>query len=234
MMTAQTGTLFIVATPIGNLKDMTDRAQDILKGADLIACEDSRHTGMLLKHFDIRTKMISFHDHSHAGKTDRILSELLAGKHVALVSDAGTPLISDPGFPLVRDAIQRGIRVEGIPGPCAAINALVLSGFACEPFSFFGFLPPKDKKRRDWLNELVDEKRTLVFYESPYRLLKTLQDIADIFGDRRMIVAREMTKKFEDVIRGSAKSALNHYERKKILGEIVIVIEGVLRKVRHE
>ena len=216
----------MIATPIGNLGDITARALETLRSVDFVACEDTRKTGLLLHHFEIKKPLVSFHDHSHKGKAESLVGKLLSGKTVALVSDAGTPLVSDPGFPLVRDAIQNGIRIEGIPGPCALINALVLSGFATEPFAFFGFLPQKDKKRREFLCEVLHEKKTLIFYESPYRLLKSLKNIADIFGSRRIALMREMTKKFEEVVRETADEVFKHFEKKKILGEFVIVLEG--------
>jgi len=229
-MSIHSGTLFIVATPIGNVKDITDRAKEILRSVHFVASEDTRHTGMLLKRLDIRARLISFHEHSGSAKVQDFLSELMTGKNMALVSDAGTPLVSDPGFPLVQQAIEQGIRVEGIPGPCALINALVISGFASSPFSFFGFLPNKDKKKHDLLTNVSQEKRTLIFYESPHRLIKTLQVVSSIFGERRVVVTREMTKKFEEVIRGTAAQIISHFGAKSILGEIVIVIEGVPKK----
>ena len=220
-------TLYLVATPIGNLSDISARALEILNLVDLVACEDTRHSGLLLHHFNIKKPLVSFHEYNQKQKSVSIVDELLAGKNVALVSDAGTPLISDPGFGLVREAIEKGIRVEGIPGPSALVNALILSGFQTEPFAFFGFLPEKEKKRKDLLGEVVSEKKTLIFYESPFRLLRALKDIFDIFGERRISVAREMTKKFEEVVRGSAAEVSRHFEKKAPKGEFVIVIEGL-------
>ncbi len=219
-------TLYLVATPIGNLSDITARALEVLRSVDLVACEDTRKTGFLLHHFEIKKPLISFHNYSEQGKTKLVVKELLDGKSVALVSDAGTPLVSDPGFRLVREAIRNHIRVEGIPGPCALVNALILSGFQTEPFAYFGFLPEKEKKRKELLGELVSENKTLIFYESPYRLERALKDIAAIFKERSVAVMREMTKKFEEVVRGNASEILAHFEKKKPKGEFVIVIEG--------
>jgi len=226
MQTATPGTLYLVATPIGNLSDITFRALEILKSVDVIACEDTRHTGQLLKHFEIKKPLQSFHEHSANSKRFLLIDALQAGKSVALVSDAGTPLVSDPGFPLVRQAIESNVRIESIPGPSAVISALILSGFSCEPFAFFGYLPNKEKKRRDVLSGVLNEEKTLIFYESPHRLIRALKDIADIFKDRPIAVIREMTKKFEEVVRGSAGSIFQEFEKRKILGEFVIVIEG--------
>ncbi len=220
------GILYLVATPIGNLSDISVRACKILESVDLILCEDTRTTGLLLHHFNIKKPLQSFHSANENKKSSGFADLLVSGKSVALVSDAGTPLISDPGFPLVRDAIQKGIRIEGIPGPSALINALVLSGFSCEPFSFYGFLPEKEKKRKDLLSETVSEKKTIIFYESPYRILRALKDLSEIFGSRRISVAREMTKKFEEVVRGTAAEVLQHFENKTPKGEFVIVVEG--------
>ncbi len=227
MQTATPGTLYLVATPIGNLSDITLRAIEILKSVDIVACEDTRHTGTLLKHLAIKKPLQSFHEHSKDSKRFLLIDELQSGKSVALVSDAGTPLISDPGFPLVREAIENQIRIESIPGPSAVISALVVSGFSCEPFAFFGYLPNKEKKRREVLESVLNEEKTLIFYESPHRLVKSLHDISDIFQDRRIAVARELTKKFEETVRGRAAEVFRHFEKRKILGEFVIIIEGI-------
>ena len=216
----------MVATPIGNLSDITVRAQEVLKSVDVVACEDTRKTGMLLHVLGLKKKLESFHEQNENKKCGYLIDVLLAGKSVALVSDAGTPLVSDPGFPLVRDAIQKRIRVEGIPGPSALVNALILSGFQTVPFVFYGFLPQKDKKRRDLLADAAREGKTIIFYESPYRMLKTLRNISEIFGGRQIAVCREMTKKFEEVVRGDAAEMFRHFEKKKPVGEFVIVIEG--------
>lgn len=225
-MQAKVGVLYIVATPIGNLGDITARALTTLRLVDLVACEDTRKTGLLLHHFEIKKTMVSFHEYSNQERARFIIEELLSGKNVALVSDAGTPLISDPGFRLVRDVIQKNIRIESIPGPSALINALILSGFQPEPFAFFGFLPEKEKKRKEMLTETASEKKTIIFYESPYRIKKSLKNISEILGERRIAVMREMTKKFEEIVRGNAADILNHFEKKDPKGEFVIVIEG--------
>lgn len=225
-MNPANGTLYLVSTPIGNLGDLSERAKEILRLVDLVACEDTRTTGFLLHHFGIKKPLVSFHEYSRNKKTDFLISELLNGKNIALTSDAGTPLISDPGFPLIREAIEKGIKMEGIPGPSALVNALILSGFSCEPFSFYGFLPEKEKKRRDLLSQLKPINHTLIFYESPYRILKSLKDISEIMNTRRISVAREMTKKFEEVVRGSAEEIMQHFEKKPPKGEFVVVIEG--------
>lgn len=220
------GTLFLVATPIGNVEDFSPRAKRMMESADLVACEDTRRTGLLLHRLGIKKTLTSFHDHSGRSKLEFVLRELADGKQVVLVSDGGTPLISDPGFPLVREAIAKGIRIEAIPGPCALVQALIVSGFSCEPFVFYGFLPQKDNKRKTLLLEASREKKTIIFYESPYRMLKTLRDMAEIFGERRIAVARELTKKFEEVLRGSAAELLPHVEKNPPRGEFVVVVEG--------
>ncbi len=225
-MNESVGILYLVATPIGNLFDVTGRALEILRTVDLVACEDTRRTGLLLHHLGIKKPLQSFHEHSGTGKLELIVNMLVSGKKIALVSDAGTPLISDPGLPLVRQAITNGVQVEAIPGPSALINALILSGFSCEPFSFYGFLPQKEKRRRELFSKLVQDEKTLIFYESPYRVVRTLKDISEIFGSRKISVAREMTKKFEEVVRGNAEEVLVHFEKKNPKGEFVIVIEG--------
>ncbi|MBI4395345.1 MAG: 16S rRNA (cytidine(1402)-2'-O)-methyltransferase [Candidatus Omnitrophica bacterium] len=220
------GVLYLVATPIGNLGDITFRAVQTLREVDFVICEDSRRSGMLLKHFEIKKPLRSFHDHSSKSKQESVIHELKEGRRAAYITDAGTPLISDPGFTLVRDALEAGIRIESIPGPSAFVNALVISGLPTHSFAFIGYLPQKEKARRDALHELQDEPRTLIFYESPYRLLRTLEDMRDIFGDREASVSREMTKKFEETVRGNLSEISAYFEKRKILGEWVIVIAG--------
>ena len=222
----RSGILYLVATPIGNLEDITSRAVRILGEVDFVLCEDSRRSGLLLKRLEIKKPLRSFHDHTSVAKKKVIIEELKSGANAALISDAGTPLISDPGFDLVRDAIDADIRVESIPGPCALINALVVSSLPVHAFTFMGYLPQKEKARRDVLSELVREERTLIFYESPYRILRSLKDMLDVFGERRISVSREMTKKFEETIRGRISEVLGGLDEKKILGEYVIVVEG--------
>lgn len=220
------GVLYLVATPIGNLEDITLRALRILREVDFVICEDSRRSGMLLKHFEIKKPFRSCHDHTAEPKLQEILEELEAGQSAALVSDAGTPLVSDPGFPLVRRAIQRGIKVEAIPGPCALVNALIVSGLPMHAFSFRGYLPQKDKARRDALDRLKDEPNTFIFYESPYRILKCLKDLLEILGDRQISVSREMTKKFEETVRGPVSEVLTAFDGKETLGEFTVVVSG--------
>ena len=229
--------LFIVATPIGNLKDITLRALEILQTADVIACEDTRRTGQLLKHHNISEirggqapSLLSFHEHSGPGRVREIISLLKEGKNVALVSDGGTPLISDPGFPLVREAIREGIRVEAIPGPSAVIAALAASGLPTERFSFWGFLPAKSGQRKKELKEASSLEHTLVFFESPHRLTATLSEMAEIFGEREAVLCRELTKKFEEILRGTLAELTKHSKEKKLLGEMVLIVAGKGRK----
>jgi len=220
------GVLYLVATPIGNLADITLRAVQILREVDFVICEDSRRSGMLLKHLDIKKPLRTYHDHTSEGKHEALVRELKEGARAAYITDAGTPLISDPGFSLVRDLIQAGVRIESIPGPTAFVSALIVSGLPTHAFTFVGYLPQKDKARQNVLRELVTEKRSLIFYESPYRILKTLGNMLDIFGNRNASVSREMTKKFEETIRGTLSEIFNYFGRKKILGEWVIVVSG--------
>jgi 16S rRNA (cytidine1402-2'-O)-methyltransferase len=226
-MSESVGILYLVATPIGNLGDVTFRAIEVLKNVDFVICEDSRRSGMLLKRLGIKKKLVALHEHTPFEKQKAIVEELTKGSHAALISDAGTPLISDPGFELVRDAIRTGIRIEAIPGPTAFVQALILSGLPVHRFSFFGYLPQKEKARRDALSDLAKTPNTLIFYESPYRLLKTLKDMNDVFGERKASVSRELTKKFEETVRGTLSELLGHFSGKKILGEFVIVVEGM-------
>ncbi|MBI4358504.1 MAG: 16S rRNA (cytidine(1402)-2'-O)-methyltransferase [Candidatus Omnitrophica bacterium] len=223
--------LYLVATPIGNLNDVAPRAVDTLRQVDFVICEDSRRSGMLLKHLGIKKPFRVVHEHTAKGKEKLLIREIKSGRSAALITDAGTPLISDPGFELVREAIQEGIHVESIPGPTAFVNALIVSGLPTHSFTFIGYLPQKDKKRRDALQSLAEESRTLIFYESPYRVLKTLKDMLDIFGDRKASVSREMTKKFEETVRGSISEILAQVKGKKVLGEYTIVVAGNRMKV---
>ncbi len=216
--------LYIVATPIGNLQDMSLRALETLKTVDLIAAEDTRHTGILLKHYGIETPQTSFFQHNEFQKIDHLISLLKEGKNVALVSDAGTPGISDPGFRLIQAARQNGVAVTAIPGACAAVCALVLSGLPADRFCFEGFLPPKSAARRKKLELLKTEERTVIFYESPHRLVKALQDIADVMDNPHVAVARELTKKFEEIPNGTARELVDYFSKKTVKGEIVIVI----------
>ncbi len=222
--------LYLVPTPIGNLRDITLRALDVLKEADVIACEDTRHTHKLLAHYEIKKPVVSYHDHSDEAKTHELVARLEKGETIALVSDAGMPLISDPGFPLVRDAIRKGIRVEALPGPFAGVTALAASGLPAETFYFAGFLPQKSAARKRKLADLIERPETLMFYESPYRVDKVLAEMAEIFGDREAVVARELTKKFEEIVRGPLAELVPRFSEKTNKGEFVILVSGKDRK----
>ena len=220
------GTLYIVPTPVGNMEDMTMRAIRILREADLILAEDTRTSGVLLKHFDISGRLMAHHKFNEHGTAAGIVERLKAGQMIALISDAGTPGISDPGFLLAREAIKAGITVQCLPGATACIPALVASGLPCNRFCFEGFLPQK-KGRQTLLDALTEETRTMVFYESPYRLLKTLQQFATVFGeDRQVSVCREISKVHEESVRGTLAEALAHFTANEPRGEIVIVLAG--------
>jgi 16S rRNA (cytidine1402-2'-O)-methyltransferase len=220
------GVLYIVATPIGNLEDITLRALRILKEADLIAAEDTRRTRQLLTHYGIHKPLISYHEHNRRLREQSLLAELQEGKKVALVTDAGTPGISDPGEDLVRAAIQESISLIPVPGPSALISALSVSGLPTESFLFHGFPPSKASARRIFLSSLKERSETLIFYESPRRLQKFLEDARDILGDRRCVVAREITKVFEEVRRGTLSEILDRFGKEEVRGEITIVMEG--------
>jgi 16S rRNA (cytidine1402-2'-O)-methyltransferase len=221
------GTLQIVSTPIGNLEDLSPRAVRALEAADLVACEDTRRTGRLLAHLGLRKRLVSLHEHNERARTPDLVEQLLAGETVALVSDAGTPLVSDPGFVLVRAAIERGIRVEAIPGPSAALAALTVSGLPPYPVTFAGFVPRKSGKRRAWFRELAGLPHTLVLFESPHRILACLEDAEAQLGDRQAALGRELTKLHEEVLRAplSALQALLA-SRASVKGELVLVIAG--------
>jgi 16S rRNA (cytidine1402-2'-O)-methyltransferase len=224
------GTLYIVSTPIGNLEDITLRAVRILKEVDLIAAEDTRHTGLLLRHFGIQKPLTSYFEGNELKKKEWILSRLNQGDRIALVSDAGTPGISDPGFRLIQVAIENQIPIVPIPGPSAVITALSVSGLPTDAFLFKGFLPHKSKKRKDLLKQLEETKETLIFYESPHRLNETLKDILDILGDREIVLTRELTKIYEEILRGKVSEIQHQLAEKKIKGEITLVISGKTRK----
>lgn len=218
--------LYIVPTPIGNLDDITLRAIKTLSAVDLILAEDTRTTSFLLKHLGIDKKLISHHKFNEHAKVETVAARIAAGESVALVSDAGTPGISDPGFLLVRTCIEAGIEVETLPGATALIPAIVQSGFPCDRFCFEGFLPQK-KGRNKRLQQLADEERTIIFYESPYRVVKMLTQLAEAFGgDRAVSVSRELTKKFEETIRGTLTEVKEHFTKKEPKGEFVIVLAG--------
>jgi 16S rRNA (cytidine1402-2'-O)-methyltransferase len=221
------GTLYIVATPIGNLEDMTFRAVRILQTVDLIAAEDTRHTGKLLQHFQVQTPQMSYHDHNRSSRIPELLTQLQYGKAIALVSDAGMPGISDPGYELVTACIEAGIAVVPIPGASAAVTALSASGLPTDKFIFEGFLPAKTQQRREYLESLQAESRTLILYESPHRLQDTLQDLGDILGsDRSIVMARELTKLYEEFWRGTIGEAIAHYQQKEPQGEYTLVVAG--------
>ncbi len=220
------GILYIVPTPVGNMEDMTFRAIRVLKEVDLVLAEDTRTSGILLKHYEIRNQLMSHHKFNEHGTSAGIVNRLLAGENVALISDAGTPGISDPGFFLVREAVRAGVEVQCLPGATAFVPALVASGLPCDRFVFEGFLPQK-KGRQTRLESLRDEQRTMVFYESPYRLVKTLQQLAEVFGgDRQVSVCREISKVHEESVRGTLDEVVAHFKEKEPKGEIVIVLAG--------
>ncbi|HEX9971101.1 MAG TPA: 16S rRNA (cytidine(1402)-2'-O)-methyltransferase [bacterium] len=221
----QTGTLYLVSTPIGNLKDITYRAVEILSAVDLIAAEDTRHAGILLKHFDISTPTTSYFDFNKERKTPGLIEKLLSGRSIAVISDAGTPGISDPAFYIVREAIRHDIAVEAIPGATAFVPALIISGLPTDRFIFEGFLPPK-KGRQTRLRALSEEIRTIIIYESPKKLMTTLHDLRQHLGNRRIAIARELTKKFEQIYRGTLEEIIDHPEIIKLKGEFVVIIEG--------
>lgn len=216
--------LYIVATPIGNLKDITLRALEVLKSVGLIACEDTRHTKILLDHYAIKTPTTSFYQHNRIIKAEYLIKILKEGKSVALVSDAGMPGILDPGYNLINLAIENNIEITVIPGATAFINALVLSGKPAHKFIFEGFLPNRSQARRNRLKELAKFKHTIVFYESCHRIINTLEDIKTIFGERKLVVARELTKKFEEIKHAKAEDILRDLKQQKPRGEFVVVI----------
>ena len=230
------GTLYVVATPIGNLGDMVPRAVDILQTVALVAAEDTRHSGRLLKHLGIDTPMVSYHDRGDERQLARILAILAEGGDVALISDAGTPLISDPGYKLVHRVREQGYSASPIPGPCAAIAALSAAGLPSDRFTFEGFLPAKQGERRKRLAALLEEERTLVFYEAPHRILDTVVDIGEVFGsERKIVLARELTKAFETFLSGTAEQLIEiiNADANQQRGEFVLMIEGVPKATRN-
>ena len=218
------GKLSIIATPIGNLEDITLRAMRTLKDADIIACEDTRRTSILCSKYDIKKPLVSYHSYSKLKKTEHLIEQLQAGKNIGLVSDAGTPGISDPGFLIIKKAIEANILIESIPGPSAIIASLAISGKPTNKFIFEGFLSNKSSQRRKRLEFLRQEKRTVVLYESPHRIVKLLQDILDIYGDIEIACARELTKKFEDVKREKVSNIVQHFTENKPKGEFTVII----------
>ncbi|MCR4787970.1 MAG: 16S rRNA (cytidine(1402)-2'-O)-methyltransferase [Lachnospiraceae bacterium] len=223
------GILYLVATPIGNLGDMTTRAIQTLQEADIIAAEDTRNSIKLLNHFGIKTPMSSYHEHNKYDKADYLISELKNGKNIALITDAGTPGISDPGEVLVQKCIESGIRVTSLPGCCALISALIVSGLPSRRFCFEAFLPADKKERKAILEELKTETRTIILYEAPHHLRETLKDLLDFLGDRQITICRELTKKFEDIRPTTLKESVLFYDENEPRGEYVLVIRGEKR-----
>lgn len=228
------GTLYIVPTPVGNMEDMTLRAVRVLKEVDLVLAEDTRTSGILLKHFGIENRIMSHHKYNEHGTSASVIERLKSGMDIALISDAGTPGISDPGFFLAREAAREGITVQCLPGATACIPAVIDSGLPCDRFCFEGFLPQK-KGRQTFIETLREEPRTMVFYESPYRVVKTLSQFADVFGsDREACVCREISKVHEESVRGTLSQLLSHFEATAPRGEIVIVVAGTGKRVRKQ
>ncbi|MBN3962112.1 16S rRNA (cytidine(1402)-2'-O)-methyltransferase [Nostoc sp. NMS8] len=222
------GTLYVVGTPIGNLEDITFRAVRILQTVDIIAAEDTRHTGKLLQHFQVKTPQVSYHEHNRTSRIPELLEHLVNHKAIALVSDAGMPGISDPGYELVKACIEAGIPVVPIPGASAAITALSAAGLPTDRFAFEGFLPSKSQQRQEHLESLQTESRTLIFYESPHRLRDTLKDLAEVWGsDRQIVLGRELTKLYEEFWRGTIAEAIAHYTQREPQGEYTLVVAGI-------
>lgn len=220
------GKLFLVSTPIGNMDDITKRAIEVLKNSDLIACEDTRRTLKLLKKYDINRPLESYFDHNKEKKTPYLLGLLDKGKSVALVSDSGTPCISDPGFYLVKKVIEKGYKLFTVPGPSSILSALILSGLPTDRFVFEGFLPKKRGKRKARITQLKEEERTIIIFESPFRILSLLKELKEILGERKISVSRELTKVYEETTRGNLSDLISQLEGKKPKGEFIIVLEG--------
>ncbi|QTX31540.1 16S rRNA (cytidine(1402)-2'-O)-methyltransferase [Aminithiophilus ramosus] len=218
--------LILVPTPVGNREDITARALAVLASADVVACEDTRHTGLLLHHYGIKARLVSYHAHNERARTEEILRHLAEGRTVALVSDAGTPAISDPGQIVVEEALAAGFDVDVLPGPTAFVPALVLSGLPVHPFTFWGFLPSKASDRRRVLADLAHQSWTLLFYVSPHRLAADLADLVDLFGDRRAALVREISKIHQETLRGSLQTLLDESRTREIKGEMVLVVAG--------
>ncbi|MBQ2574529.1 MAG: 16S rRNA (cytidine(1402)-2'-O)-methyltransferase [Bacteroidales bacterium] len=225
--------LYLVPTPVGNLEDMTFRAVNVLKSVDCILAEDTRTSAVLMKHYGIATPLVSHHKFNEHKTSEGVAERILGGQDIALVTDAGTPGISDPGFLLVRTCVEKGVDVECLPGATAFVPALVISGLPCERFTFEGFLPQKKGKNKK-VQDLAEEERTMIFYESPFRLVKTLELFAQYFGEERQAcVSREISKLHEENFRGTLRDCIEHFSQKDVKGEIVIVVEGKNRKVRN-
>lgn len=225
-----TGTLYLCATPIGNLRDMTPRVIETLREADVIAAEDTRNSIKLLNHYEIKTPMTSYHEYNKIEKAEQLVSQLLSGKNIALITDAGTPAISDPGEVLVMKCQEAGVPVTSLPGCCACITALTLSGLSTRRFCFEGFLPADKKEKKFILEELRNETRTIIMYEAPHHLKRTLKELYEILGQRRVTLCRELTKKFETVFPTTLEEALTYYEENEPKGEYVLVVEGKSRR----
>lgn len=222
--------LYVVATPIGNLSDLSPRAVEVLKSVDFVAAEDTRNSGILLKYFGIKKPLVSYHEHNVSKRGGEIVEKLLQGQTCALVSDAGMPAVSDPGEVLVRQCHENGLRVSAIPGPCAVVTALAMSGISTKRFCFEGFLSTAYNSRMKHLNSLVDEKRTIVIYEAPHKLRGTLDDILLVLGDRKISLVREISKKYEEVLLTTLSEAVAYYKENEPRGEFVLVIEGAPEK----
>ena len=228
------GTLFLCATPIGNLGDMTPRVIETLQSVDVIAAEDTRNSVKLLNHFDIHTPMTSYHEYNKVEKAKQLVGQLLNGQNIALITDAGTPAISDPGEVLVQMCHENGVSVTSLPGPAACITALTLSGLSTRRFCFEGFLPADKKERKQILEELVSESRTIILYEAPHHLVKTLEELYGALGERKLTLCRELTKKFETVLPTTLERALEYYETEEPRGEYVLVLEGKSREQKRQ
>jgi 16S rRNA (cytidine1402-2'-O)-methyltransferase len=225
-----TGSLYLVSTPLGNLSDMTYRAVETLRQVDLIACEDTRTSQTLLSHFDIHKPLVSYHNFNERKITEKLIRRLEDGENIALISDAGTPSISDPGFIIVREAVARGITIVPIPGPSAVITALAISGLPTDAFIFYGFLPQTQGKRRSVIASLADRRETIIIYESPFKIHKLIDLLHEILGSRRAVLCRELTKKFEEIIRADLNSLREQLSQRVLKGEITLVIEGKTRE----
>lgn len=228
------GILYICGTPIGNLEDITLRALKVLKKVKLIAAEDTRHTKKLLNHYQINTKITSYYEYNKFKKAPYLVEILKNGQDIALVSDAGMPGISDPGYVLVNLALKNNIKIIPVPGVSALITALVVSGLPTDKFVFEGFLPRKIKERKRYFKSIENEERTLIFYETPHRLKRTLKDMLEIWGDRKIVIARELTKKFEEIIRGNLSQVITEINTKEIKGEITLVVQGGIKKKEND
>lgn len=220
------GKLYIVPTPIGNLKDITLRALEVLKEVDLIGCEDTRQSLKLLNHFDIKKSLISYHKHNENGRSDDIIKALIEGKRIAIISDAGTPGVSDPGEVIIKKCIEENIEIEVLPGATAFTTALVYSGLNTDKFTFIGFLPKDNKSRRETCRGLINREETIILYEAPHRMVATLEFLLDTFGNRKVAICRELTKLYEEIVRNNLEGCIKHFNENSPRGEFVIVMEG--------